>query len=238
MPKTKVYRAADITTKTVDRAIRSYNARVTALSKRNKAFSTLPKITRGQVVSGRTEGQIARELNFLNKLASREQQKIVTVNGTKMPAFARSMWNRYEKQASKIADSYLQNRRRTDTFTVYDERPQDIKPPEIKTAKGTRDLKFGLRTLIRRSSPTYFEDRTKMLRKNWERGLLNSVGEENAREIIDKFKSLSDEQFLDIFQSDEYGPYMENAFYYLPEERDTRAQQILDVAEEVLENAV
>lgn len=69
------YTAGNLRTRDIDKEIRAYNRRLLQLQSKNEAFKILDTLTRTEVMRGRTDAEIARELNRLQELAKPEKQK-------------------------------------------------------------------------------------------------------------------------------------------------------------------
>ena len=70
------YTAGNLRTRDIDKEIRAYNRRLLQLQSKNEAFKILDTLTRTEVMRGRTDAEIARELNRLTengKIQSGEQ---------------------------------------------------------------------------------------------------------------------------------------------------------------------
>ena len=90
------YTAGNLRTRDIDKEIRAYNRRLLQLQSKNEAFKILDTLTRTEVMRGRTDAEIARELNRLQELAKPEKQKMVKYKAGKevrLGAGATGLWS-------------------------------------------------------------------------------------------------------------------------------------------------
>lgn len=100
------YTAGNLRTRDIDKEIRAYNRRLLQLQSKNEAFKILDTLTRTEVMRGRTDAEIARELNQLQELAKPEKQKMVKYkagSSLEVPLFVREQVERaIKKRISKL----------------------------------------------------------------------------------------------------------------------------------------
>ena len=223
------YKASDITMKLVSQRIGVYNRRVNKLRKLGGSFELLQNKTVKDVIKGKNNGQIATELNFLEKLGNKENQKLVKYNKTsseKVPKFFKEHVKRELRRANrniaKQLDLISPSKEAGTLSTIVTE---NLKPLNLGKGGSIKEIQSRLKSIERRANPNYYSEGNKRYKENYIKALRNELGI-YAQDLIDRVSKIPPEKLVGYLSDKEYGSDLENKFVYSELEMQYRAEVI------------
>lgn len=223
------YTASDITYRLIHQRVAVYNRRVNKLRKLGGSFELLQNKTVGDVVKGRTEGQIAKELNFLEKLGNKENQKLVQYNKTsneKVPKFFKEYVKRELRRANRnIAKQLKLISPSKEAGTLSTIVTENLKPLNLGKGGSIKEIQSRLKSIERRANPNYYTEGNERYKRNYIKALRNELGI-YAQDLIDRVSKIPAEKLVGYLSDKEYGSDLENKFAYSELEAQYRAEVI------------
>lgn len=223
------YKASDISTRLVRQRVAVYNSRVNKLRKLGGSFDLLQNKTVKDVIKGRTEGQIAKELNFLEKLGNKENLKLVQYNKTsneKVPKFFKDYINRKLRMANRNTAKQLKlispSKEAGTLSTIVTE---NLAPLDLGKGGSVKEIQSRLKSIERRANPNYYSEGNKRYKENYIKALRNELGI-YAQDLIDRVSKIPPEKLIGFLSDKEYGSDLENKFVYSELEAQYRAEVI------------
>lgn len=223
------YKASDVTYRLIHQRVAVYNRRVSKLRKLGGPFEVLQNKTVGDVVKGRSDYQIAIELNFLEKLGNKENLKLVQYNKTsneKVPKFFKEYINR----KLRIANRNTARQRKLispskEAGTLSTIVTENLKPLDLGKGGSIEEILSRLKSIERRANPSYYPEGNKLYKKNYIKALGKELGI-YAQALIDRVSKIPAEQFVGMLSDKEYGSDLENSYVYSELEAKYRAEVI------------
>lgn len=223
------YKASDISMKLVRQRIAVYNRRVIKLRKLGGPFEVLQNKTVKDVIKGRSDYQIANELNFLEKLGDKENLKLVQYNKTsneKVPKFFKEYINR----KLRIANRNTARQRKLispskEAGTLSSIVTENLKPLDLGKGGSTKEILSRLKSIERRANPSYYPEGNKRYKKNYINALRKELGI-YAPALIERVSKIPAEQLVGFLSDKEYGSDLEIKYMYSELEAQNRAEVI------------
>ena len=223
------YTASDATYRLIHQRVAVYNRRVNKLRKLGGPFEVLQNKTVGDVVKGRTDGQIARELNFLEKLGNKENLKLVQYNKTsneKVPKFFKEYINRKLRMANRnTAKQRKLISPSKEAGTLSTIVTENLKPLDLGKGGSMEEILSRLKSIERRANPSYYTEGNKRYKKKYIKALRNELGI-YAKPLIDRVSKIPAGQLVGFLSDKEYGSDLEINYMYSELEAQNRAEVI------------
>ena len=223
------YKASDVTYRLINQRLAVYNRRVNKLRKLGGPFEVLQNKTRGDIVKGRSDYQIAMELNFLEKLGDKENLKLVQYNKTsneKVPKFFKDYINR----KLRIANRNTARQRKLispskEAGTLSAIVTENLKPLDLGKGGSIKEIQSRMKSIERRANPSYYPEGNKRYKKNYIKALRAELGI-YAPALIDRVSKIPAEQLVGMLSDKEYGSDLEINYMYSELEAKNRAEVI------------
>lgn len=223
------YKASDISMKLVHQRIAVYNRRVNKLRKLGGAYEVLQNKTVGDVVKGRSEYQIAIELNSLEKLVNKENLKLVKYNKTsnvEVPKFYKDYINR----KLRIANRNTARQRKLispskEAGTLSTIVTENLKPLDLGKGDSIKEIQSRMKSIERRANPSYYPVGNERYKKHYIKALRKELGI-YAQPLIDRVSKIPPGQLVGFLSDKEYGSDLEINYMYSELEAQHRAEVI------------
>lgn len=223
------YKASDVTYQLINQRLAVYNRRVNKLRKLGGPFEVLQNKTRGDIVNGRSDYQIAMELNFLEKLGDKENLKLVQYNKTgnvKVPKFFKEYINR----KLRIANRNTARQRKLispskEAGTLSTIVTENLKPLDLGKGGSIKEIQSRMKSIERRSNPSYYPEGNKLYKKNYIKALRKELGI-YAQPLIDRVSKIPEGKLVGFLSDKEYGSDLEINYMYSELEAQNRAELI------------
>lgn len=210
------YTAGNLRTRDIDKEIRAYNRRLLQLQSKNEAFKILDTLTRTEVMRGRTDAEIARELNRLQELAKPEKQKMVKYtagSSLEVPLFVREQVERAITKANKQTTKrfeILEAQRRGSFYTIEQE---SLRPITKGTGRTLMEVKKRLETAQNRGRSGYLTFLDEKYKRNYIKAIQNNFGAAGDK-LVDRISKINGIDFYFASQDPFYGSYLEIEYSY------------------------
>lgn len=238
MPKNKSvkYKASDITQRLVVERLRVYNRRVNQLKKKGGAYELLENKTVKDIVSGKTDGEIARELNQLEKLGQKEQQKLVKYSKkseTEVPKFVREQIERELKKANKLSQKMREKLKPSkDAGTLSTLESENLKPLTKGSGASLKAIKARRESIRNRGKESYYSDAIKRYKANYIKALREELGA-YADKVIRKIEQIDPYRLYDAMSDPEYGGDLQISYIYGAQAAAEKAETILNAIDKL-----
>lgn len=223
------YKASDISTQLVRQRLAVYNRRVNKLRNLGGSFELLQNKTVKEIITGKTNAQIATELNFLERIGNKENQKLVQYNKTsseKVPKFFKEYIKRELRRANRNTAKQLKlispSKEAGTLSTIVTE---NLAPLNLGKGGSIKEIQSRLKSIERRANPKYYSEGNDRYKKNYIKALRNELGI-YAQDLIDRVSKIPAEKLVGFLSDKEYGSDLENKFVYSELEAQYRAEVI------------
>lgn len=223
------YKASDISTQLVRQRLAVYNRRVNKLRKLGGSFELLQNKTVKDIITGKTDVQIALELNFLEKLGNKESQKLVQYNKTsneKVPKYFKEYIKRELRRANRNTAKQMKlispSKEAGTLSTIVTE---NLAPLNLGKGGSIKEIQLRLKSIERRAKPDYYTKGNERYKKNYIKALRNELGI-YAQDLIERVSKIPAEKLVGYLSDKEYGSDLENKFAYSELEAHYRAEVI------------
>lgn len=221
------YGAKDITTRLVRKEINKYNRLVKKLQEK-EGYESLEIFNVKDIISNRTDVEIAKELNRLQKLGDKRQQELVeyTQGGIKIPRFVRDYIVEDIKTANKLKEKIMKGKRPTkEAGNLFLIESENIKPLTMGTGRTLEEIEMRRRTARTRANKRYIEAKGEMYKRNYIGSAYAWLGV-YAEDIVNRISKLSGNDLFALSLDYRYGADLTINFLYGEEEQEEKAQII------------
>lgn len=224
MPK---YKAKEITTKVVRKELSKYNRLVKRLQQK-EGYESLETMTVKDVITNRTDAEIARELNRLQKLSYKNQQEFVeyTEDGVKVPRFVREYIVEDVERANKLKEKIMKGKRPSkeggNLFLIESE---NLKPLTIGTGKTLEEIERRRSTARTRATKSYIKTKGELYKRGYIDAAYAYLGV-YAGQIVSRISKLSGNDLFALSLDTLHGADLSINFLYGEEEQEEKAQII------------
>ena len=234
--KSVKYKASDITQRLVVERLRVYNRRVNQLKKKGGSYELLENKTVKDIVSGKTDGEIARELNQLEKLGQKEQQKLVKYSKeseTEVPKFVREQIERELRKANKLSQKMrekLKPSKEAGTLTSLES--ENLKPLTKGSGASIKAIKIRRESIRNRGKESYYNEALVRYKENYIKAVKNELGI-YADKVIEKVNKISPDKLFSAINDVEYGADMAITYVYGKQAAKEKADTILNAIDKL-----
>lgn len=224
MPK---YKAKEITTKIVRKELSKYNRLVKRLQ-RKEGYGSLETMTVKDIITNRTDAEIARELNRLQKLSDKREQELVeyTEGGVKVPRFVREYIAEDVEHANKLKERIMKGKRPSkEAGNLFLIESENLKPLTIGTGKTLEEIEKRRRTARTRATKSYIEAKGEIYKRNYINAGYAYLGP-YAEQIVRRISKLSGNDLFVLSLDTLHGADLSINFLYGEEEQEEKAQII------------
>lgn len=221
-------KAKDITTRLVREEVRKYNRMVNKFRKKGGVYELLEPIEIKEVISGRTNAEIARELNFLNKIKDPKSMNLVKYSkdsNIKVPRFVRETIERNIKRANEL----IKNEEIKEQAESRYDKNSKIKMEPLSKGSGSnlKSIKSRARTAKNRANVNWYRESDENFKRNWISMVQQTLGPYGT-EIINKVNKIPANKFYKMTTDYWYGGALELGYLYGPDEAREKAENIFD----------
>ena len=177
---------------------------------------------------GRTDAEIARELNRLQELAKPEKQKMVNYkagSSLEVPLFVREQVERAITKANKQTMKrfeILEAQRRGSFYTIEQE---SLRPITKGTGRTLMEVKKRLESAQNRARSGYLTFLDEKYKRNYIKAIQNNFGAAGDM-VVDRISKINGAAFYFASQDPFYGSYLEIEYSYGEEAINTMINKI------------
>lgn len=226
------YKAKEITTKVVRKELNKYNRLVKRLQQKS-GYESLETMTVKEIITNRTDAEIARELNRLQKLSDKKQQELVeyTEGGAKVPRFVREYIAEDVERANKLKERIMKGKRPSkEAGNLFLIESENLKPLTIGTGKTLEEIEKRRRTARTRATKSYIKEKGELYKRNYINAAYAYLGP-YAEQIVRQISKLSGNELFALSLDTLHGADLSINFLYGEEEQEERAQIINEALE-------
>lgn len=224
MPK---YKAKEITTKVVRKELSKYNRLVKRLQQK-EGYESLETMTVKDIITNRTDAEIARELNRLQKLSDKREQELVeyTGGGLKVPRFVREYIVEDVKRANKLKEKIMKGKSPSkEAGNLFLIESENLKPLTIGTGKTLEEIERRRRTARTRATKSYIKTKGEIYKRSYIDAAYAYLGA-YAGQIVSRISKLSGNDLFALSLDTLHGADLSINFLYGEEEQEEKAQII------------
>lgn len=221
------YITKDITTKVVKKELSKYNKLVKRLQQKD-GYESLEIMTVKDIISNRTDAEIVRELNRLQKLSDKKQQELVdyTEGGVKVPRFVREYIAKDVERANKLKERIMKGKSPSkEAGNLFLIESENLKPLTIGTGKTLEEIEKRRRTARTRATKSYIEAKGELYKRGYIDATYAYLGP-YAGQIVSRISKLSGNELFVLSLDTLHGADLSINFLYGEEEQEEKAQII------------
>lgn len=211
------YKASDITQKLIVRRLQVYNRRVNKLKKLGGSYELLQNKTVKDIITGRTDAEIARELNQLEKLGQKKQQAFVKYSrgsDVKVPLYFRNEIERELRRANRLSEKQRQgmtpSKEAGNLSTIESE---NLRAITKGSGASLKEISIRAKTIRNRAKQSYYDAGYERYKENYIKAVRQEMGM-YADDLIRKLEKISGRNlYLAIFDV-EYGSDLQISYMY------------------------
>lgn len=230
------YKASDITQKLIVRRLQVYNRRVNKLKKLGGSYELLQNKTVKDIITGRTDAEIARELNQLEKLGQKKQQTLVKYSRestVKVPLYFRNEIERDLRRANKLSEKVraeMHPSKEAGNLSTLES--ENLRAISKGSGASLKAIEKRAKSIRNRSKESYYTDLLNQYKENYKEAVRKELGiyADSLNAMIDKIDSK--QLYLAIFD-EMYGSDMEIIYVYGEQAQEERYNTIVNAIEKL-----
>lgn len=211
------YKASDITQKLIVRRLQVYNRRVNKLKKLGGSYELLQNKTVKDIITGRSDAEIARELNQLEKLGQKKQQSLVKYSrgsNVKVPLYFRNEIERELRRANKLSEKAREGMQPSkEAGNLSSLESENLRAITKGSGASIKAISIRAKSIRNRANQSYYEEGYERYKNNY----LNAVRMEMgiyADELIRMIDKISGRNLYLATFDVEYGSDLQINYMY------------------------
>lgn len=230
------YKASDITQKLIVRRLQVYNRRVNKLKKLGGSYELLQNKTVKDIITGRTDAEIARELNQLEKLGQKKQQTLVKYSresNVKVPLYFRNEIERELRRANKLSEkARAEMHPSKEAGNLSSLESENLRAITKGSGASLKAIEKRAESIRNRSKESYYTKLLNQYKENYKEAVRKELGiyADSLNAIVDKIDAK--QLFLAIFD-EMYGSDMEINYVYGEQAQEERYNTIVNAIEKL-----
>lgn len=229
------YTAKNLTTSAVRKEANKYNKLVKRLMSKSQDYLSLETYSVKDILTGRTDAEIAKELNRLQNLAKKDQQELVNYNeeyGVKVPRFVLESIEKDVARANKLKDKLIAGKISREAGNIGIIESENLKDITMGTGDGITAIRRRAKTARNRARQKYLEEKGKLYKQNYIRTCRNELGI-FASTVISAIENIDGNILFRASLDPHYGDDLTISYVYSPEKAEDKVSTILNALEKV-----
>lgn len=229
------YTTKNLTTRAVRKEVTKYNNLVKRLMSKSQDYLALETYSVKDIMAGRTDAEIAKELNRLQNLAKKDQQELVNYNeeyGVKVPRFVLESIERDVAKANKLKDKLIAGKISREAGNISIIESENLKDITMGTGDSITAIRRRAKTARNRARQKYLEEKGKLFKQNYITACRNELGIYSST-VISAIENIDGNILFRASLDPYYGDDLTISYVYSPEKAEDKASTILNALEKV-----